>query len=206
MNSVPFDYLGKKYMKFKGSYWMLLFHHNYTGKVMFEDRNEAINSNNPKKYSILYLLNDEYRTLKHGTMKYEFIINWPNLSYYFQWRQTKNPLDENDIIGISEVNGYEPIHVKNNPHLFGGLAKDANFSRTLLNGQLGHTNWCTSIGMLKTADWANIGIPASCEAANVVDLFVKTKFALFASNCNYNQCSSTRYICYFFVFVFVSND
>ena len=101
MNTNSFDYLGKKYMKYKGSYWMLLFHHNYTESGAFEDKNEATNSNVKGKYSILYLLNDEYRTKKHNLLKYEFIINWPNLFYYFQWQQNKNPLDENDTIGIA---------------------------------------------------------------------------------------------------------
>ena len=181
-----FDYLDKRYMKFKGSYWMLLMHHDYTGKIMFEDINEAINSNDPKKYSVLNLLNNKYRTIKHGTLKYEFLINWPELSYYYQWRQTNNPLDENDIIGIKEVNGYEPINVRHDPWRFGGLSKDSNHSNTLLNGYQGHQDWCTSIGMIKTSTMRDIGIPASCEATNIVDFWVKTPFSSFESKSQKN--------------------
>ena len=192
MNAGSFEYLGKKYAKFKNNYWMLLLHHNYTESGAFEDINEAINSSDKDKYSILYLLNDEYRTKKHNLLKYEFIINWPNLSYYFQWRQNNNPLDEDDIIGIKEASGYEPIHIDKN--YFGGLARDKNFSETLLNGQLGSAYWCVSIGMLKTANefYIKRGFPAACEPTNIVDLWIKIPFTSFASKC-YSHYSSSIY-------------
>ena len=202
MNSPSFDYLGKRYTKFKKSYWMLLFHHDFTGNTLFESKEEAKNSSAPNKYSILYLLNDEYRTMKHNSLKYEFIINWPNLTTYYQWRQTKNPLDEEDIIGKFEVDGFEPIRVKENQTKFGGLAKDSNYSNTLLNGQLGHVYWCISVGMLTTSviDWANRGIPASCAPASIVQLWVKTPFIASISNCRY-QSNSRIYRLNFIMFL-----
>jgi hypothetical protein len=182
--------MGRTFTKFKGSYWMLVFHHNHTESATFDSKEEAMSSNSKGKYSILNLLNDEYRTLKNGSLKYEFIINWPNLSHYYQWRQTKNPLNEDDILGVPTVEGYEPIDVKLKLYWFGGLAMDRNFSNALLNGCIGHLDWWESIGMLKTAydHWIRVGIPASDGTASVVDLWIKTPFHSFASHCkNYRN-------------------
>ena len=199
MNSPSFKYANKKFMKFKNNYWMLIFHHDYTGKVLFISKDEALNSNKENKYSILYMLNNEYRTMKNGKLKYEFIINWPNLSYYFQWRQTKNPVDENDILGVFEVSGYEPIHVNHNAFHFGGLARDDNYSKTLLNGEIGKNTWCVSIGMLKSVatSWVDMGIPASCEPASVVDLWIKTSLFFSATKQKCRHSISKAYICCF---------
>ena len=194
MNFQAFDFDGKKYMKFKNSYWMLLFHHNHSIAATFDSKEETKHVDVSGKYNILYLLNEEYLTKRHGSLKYEFIINWPNLTYYFQWRQTKNPLDEEEIIGVPKVTGYEEIHVTHNPTGFGGLAADKNRTSVLLNGDIGRAEWYACIGLLKTASsYINSGIPAMYETANVVDLWVKTPFVSFASNCNHQRRLFSKY-------------
>ena len=188
MNFQEFEYGDKKFMKFKNHIWMHLFHHDHGIAKTFKDRNEAMNTNAAGKYSILYLLNNKFRTKKRGVLKYEFIMNWPSLTYYYQWRQTKNPLEEIELIGVSKVTGFEPIHVTHTPEDFGGLANDKNASHTLLNGRIGHSDWYGTLGMLSTAEpyWIGVGIPAFSEPTNVVDLWIKTPYTTFTNNCNHH--------------------
>jgi hypothetical protein len=143
------------------------------------------------------MLNDEYKTMKRGELKYEFLIDYPNLSYYFQWRQSLNPLNEEDILGIFEAQGFELIHNGNNYPHFGGLVRDKNITDTLLNGNAGIIDWCIAIGMLKTAAavWFDSGIPAACTPTNALSLWVKTPFISFLSKCiNHRSLYSSRII------------
>ena len=204
MYSNTFEYCGKKYMRFKNDYWLLLFHHNHSICAAFDSFDEAKNVSLPGKYSILYLLNDEYRTKRHRSLKYEFIVNFPNLSYYYRWRQTNNPLEEVELLNVSKVAGYEPIHVTHNPASFGGLAIDKNKTDTLLNGRIGHVDWYVSIGMQKTTGnyWIYGGIPALYEYASVIDLWVRTPFYSFVSNCPIKQRISLNIA--FIIFILIS--
>ena len=124
--------------------WLLLFHHDCEGKVFFSNANEVTNSNTENKYSILYTLSDNLKTLKNGLLKFEFIIEWPDsLKGYYQWRQSMNPLNEKEGSAFS-ASGFEPIVNQSDYGIWGGLVRGSE-SCTLLNGTPGYNNnWCIS--------------------------------------------------------------
>ena len=187
MNSPRISFGERTFAKFHDSYWLLLFHHNSSGGVFFDSKTEATKSSLENKYSILYLLNDDFKTLRNGELKYEFLIEWPEtFDFYFHWRQSLNPLYENDTIGVNYSEGFEMIHKRDSYKNFGGLVNDHNRTYTLLNGNPGSSDWCLAIGVQYSApeSWLQTGIPAACGAAETVNLWVKTSLFHRTNNCN----------------------
>ena len=115
--------------------WKKVFYHNFTGRVMFSSESEALHCETTQKFSILDTISPKYKYRE----KYEFIIWYPSLDYYFQWRQSMNPVLELEKSGKNESEGFELIHKgyddKDDP--FGGLVKTAG---TMANNRLPFLN------------------------------------------------------------------
>ena len=177
MNGVTYQINGFRYKSFQGRRWKLLLHHNSNGgKVFFDNATEAFKSFDSQKYSILYTLDDRYRTMKNGDSKFEFIVEWPeDLKYYFHWRQSMNPLNDYEETNIFSAKGFEPIHNGTSFSQWGGLVRDRSCKYSYLNGVPGvRGTWCIAIGMYGTqSSYIGQGIPAACDVSNTVDLWVK---------------------------------
>ena len=165
---------------FNNSKWIKVFYHDCSNKNFFINEDEAKYSLDPKKYSILGKI-DEFH--KNGS-KYEFIIYWPQLNQYFQWRQSINPVEDiEQSINAYTVKGFEPIFPSTIPpeqydYQFAGLVKTNIIDYTinsLLNGNPGIAAWHYSIGIYQNAKdyYIQNGMPAGAYVTtNIVSLWL----------------------------------
>ncbi len=118
-----------------GAIWVrVLYQNNKNGDGKFTDENEALNCNMSNKYSILAHL-EEFRSTNG---KFEFLLQYPEISGYNRWLQTSNPCTT-----IDAVTGYEAISISWSSAWSGGLTKGNNIY-CLLDGQIG-TSWWYSV-------------------------------------------------------------
>ena len=164
---------GTEIGKFQDSFWLKVFFHNSTGNIKFKDPKEALHCDLPQKYSILDTINSNMKT--NG--KYEFIIEYPNEVYY-QWRQTKNPIYEYEILNKNEATGFDLIH-KGNDYNMSGLVRSTlevnGYINSLLDGNPGNSYWYFAIGMYEDIidSYLNADIPAYGKTVNFVKLWLK---------------------------------
>jgi len=104
-------------MAFEAS-WMKVFYHDSTGGVFFISEIEVKRSDSTNKYSILEQIDSKY--LDNG--KYEFLLEYPELTGYNRWKQTNNPVDEIEQEG-KNASGYIPISISWSNIYWGGLVK-----------------------------------------------------------------------------------
>ena len=102
---------------YRGSEWYLLFHHFSSSQnpVFFSNEEEAKFSSTENKYSVLSSLNDQF--LING--KFEFILEYPSVNSFLQWKQSVNPLFAASN-STAESIGFSPIDVDFYP-IFQGL-------------------------------------------------------------------------------------
>ena len=102
---------------YRGSEWYLLFHHFSSSQnpVFFSNEEEAKFSSTENKYSVLSSLNDQF--LFNG--KFEFLLEYPSLNSFLQWKQSVNPLFA-PTDSTAESVGFSPIDVDSYP-IFQGL-------------------------------------------------------------------------------------
>ena len=158
---------------------MLIFFHNATNGVRFNDFEEAKRCNKQDKYSALYKISPSHRI--NG--KYEFLLDYE--SGFVHWRQSNNPLHETEH-GTEAVEGYHLINfsVKNNAG-FGGLSltnlsssyKANGCHSTLLNGIQKDANWWYSVGAIHSCEtrWNNSVIPGAHEEVKYVKLWIRIR-------------------------------
>ena len=150
---------------YKNATWLLIFYHNITGKVYFDNETEAVNCYKEQKYSILYIINDDMRY----NNKYEFMLQYgSSKTKYNRWLQDKNPLNQTEE-NVSQADGFEAIHLDYNSSNFAGLAKTSLNSdkcciNSLLNGVFNTGYWFYGIGQYAPCDtyWAE-NIPGDTD-------------------------------------------
>ena len=200
---INFDaYLGNyHYRYFNRANWMLVFYHNITGRVYFDNESEAehtLNSN--QKYSIFTELTPN---LKFDN-KYEFLIQWGNSDrLYNQWKQDNNPIDEYEVEGQHYVQGFEPIHLDYNStdsFAFGGLAKTLipstinesgkimSYNMSLIKGTPGDSFWYFALGQynIQNTNWEE-NVPTTTDNETVVHLWVRISphfYHIYATKCS----------------------
>ena len=169
------------YRYFQKANWMLVFYHNITGSNYFDNVSEAEHTlNSTQKYSIFTEITPK---LKFGG-KYEFLLQWgsSNISYN-RWKQTNNPIEEEEVINKYEVDGFEANHLDyNDEHIdgykFGGLAKTTIPAQGCINsylkGSLGHDYWFYGLGQFNVCDlnWVDY-IPTPSQNETVAHLWVR---------------------------------
>ena len=168
---------GYQFMHFNGSLWLKIFYHNFTGKVFFEGEDEVLQTNSYQKYSILLQLSNSSKI----NNLFEFILHWPDLNDYTQWKQSNNPIYEYES-DETKAEGFQYIKNASNPFLWGGLVRTTKLMvnpkpNSLLDGNPGATNWNCAIGMYYWVyeQYHDHGIPAYYGAiANYVVLWVRT--------------------------------
>lgn len=148
-----------------GSLWARIFYHQCDeGATLFTSLAECKNIQTAKKYSRLYLLDDD--TYKGSDNKFEFMLTYPNDTMgYNRWKQTNAPQAEfvpEDSTGAGTVSGYEPIHIDWSSNYWGGIARQNSdvdsFDLCYLSGSVGHHGWYYALGASSTY---YDGIPSS---------------------------------------------
>lgn len=164
-------------VKYKSKYWLKVFYDNCTGKSYLDNEAAALFTNGKNKYSVLSQINDAFKVKG----KFEFILEWPDLNRYYQWRQTLNPVNEYEKEGVYKAEGFEPIHNgSSEAKCWGGLVRTtmtmANQVNSLLDGCPGVALWHFAVGMYKTVydEWYKKGYPSdNSEASNLVILWIR---------------------------------
>ena len=131
--------------------WIVVFHHNIEKTTAFDSFKDAQFHLEKNKYSILSNITENY---KIDGKKFEFLLYYDELSISFHWKQTNNPIFE-DETESTEANGFEYIGTLPSEYsTFGGLVTTTmgeprnNVISSLLNGQPGIPNWFFAIGIL----------------------------------------------------------
>lgn len=147
---------------FSNKHWIKLLFHNTTGKVEFENEEEALNYYNPNNkqlYSIIGKVNNGSKI----NNEFEFIIEYPNERKYYQWKQKNFPLYEPDEIGKTSIEGFTLLYPESSP--FKGLAYSLYIPKrgckpSLFDGDLGSTDFNYCVGMMKCGTaWDHATIP-----------------------------------------------
>ena len=147
MSSFTYEYDVKQLNNTK---WLKIFYHNSTEGVFFNiyNRSEALFINTTYKYSILKYL--PYIN-KYESTWYEFLLEYPERSETYQWRQSSSPLTVYQNPGSSSLHyEYEPIDIPEWDDVFHGLVRSNpnGYQKdcTLLTGSPNHTVWYYAIG------------------------------------------------------------
>ena len=117
-----------------GNIFAKVFSQNTRGDVYFSNNNEALSTSNSYNYSILNQLDTFFI---NG--KYEFYLEYPEISGYNRWSQTSNPINTTE-----SIIGYTPISISWSGNYWKGLCA-SNSGSSFLDGDVGHGNWCYAI-------------------------------------------------------------
>ena len=152
---------------------ILVFFHNATNGIRFNDFEEAKRCNAKDKYSALYKISPSYRV--NG--KYEFLLEYKE--GFVHWRQSNNPLHETEQ-GTASVKGYYFVNKSvKTLGAFGGLARtnaqNLGCISTLLDGITRDSNWWYSIGTIHSCEsmWNDNVIPGPIQSVNYVKLWIR---------------------------------
>ena len=170
---------------FKESSWLKVFHHSFENKAFFLNENEASYIISKDKYSILSNITNKFK-ISH---KFEFLLVYPesNQDVYFHWKQSKNPIYDNETTNDKKASGFQHIDKNTDKdYSWGGLVKTcipANGKiKTFINGNPGIDEWYFAIGMYENADsrWHQEGIPSYINnvGCQYVSLWLKIPSAL----------------------------
>ena len=130
-----------EYKNFQNALWLKIFYHN-VNYASYTKKEDALSSNIKGRYSIL----KKAKSLQHyGNNFYEFLLQYPELTGYNRWQQTKYPLDETSDSSGTKVSGYKEISVSWTSSSWGGLALSTCVC-SLIDGSPGEL-WFYSIGM-----------------------------------------------------------
>lgn len=101
----------------RNALWQLVFYHDLNKATYFEKKEDAYECNEEGRYSRLNNINKLYRI--NG--KYEFLLEYPEINKSNQWRQTLNPLHQNQSTKDVNATGYEEINIQMNDKKWGGM-------------------------------------------------------------------------------------
>lgn len=178
-------------------HWLKIFHHNLETDV-FQDETEAKYSLVDGKFSILSLINDDYKI----NDQFEFLLEYPdgqNKVGMNRWAQSNNPLDETVESG-NTVPGYEKItlswenavNTQSQAYSFGGLWKSNRPSNTLLDGNINQVSWYFSIGIFQKYNQKYMPGHSDYNTESILWLRINDDFA----------CSTMHNLCFSMPIVF----
>ena len=117
--------------------WLKVFFHNSSSQIFFKNSSEALNSNTFHKFSILNEINNNFLINK----KFEFLLEYPEVSGYNRWVQSINPIYQSD----STITGYLGIHISWSGRFWGGLSLGSG-GYSFLDGSIRRPDWWFAIG------------------------------------------------------------
>ena len=174
-------------MEYQQALWLKIFYHNMTNLEGFFTEEEALDSEKEYKYSILGII-DQF---KRPSIKYEFILEYPELQTYNRWKQTNNPLNEEESPDHdSKVEGFVEIYTSAKSVSWGGLCKTVksdkeNSPPSLLNGSpniIGGELFTFAVGVYNGTVWmaGDLGnkyeaytIPSNASPVNIEILWMR---------------------------------
>ena len=123
-NNITFTLGPFTYRFFRNAAWLKIFDHNSHQSGPMTSETEALNVNQPGKYSIIGEIHSHQEEMKYEG-KFEFLLEYPMLSKEFNWwRQSKFPIDDPDNnLTRKTVEGYEDVSIAWTFSNWGGLAK-----------------------------------------------------------------------------------
>ena len=167
----PLQFGKYEYMTFRDRLWIKIFYHNSSNNVAFDNENQALNCNEPQKYSIL----NEIRPYHKINNNYEFLLLYPKLpKEYNHWMQANAPNKEIESSSKRNVSGYQPISISWTYHNWGGLAKStiklSGKISTFIDGTRSSSEWFYAIGKYYNASrgWSDSSIAGpNCSLSQV---------------------------------------
>ena len=153
---------------FQEKHWIKIFHHNVKKADYFKKREDALFSLKPFMFSLINKIGDSIRI----DGKYEFLLEYPEMTGFNMWRQTNHPLreDESKSQGRTEAEGFDSMNLctwtKNG---FRGLVL-SSVNVTLLDGSSYQGYYYYSIGA--TEQWIYGSIPADGEEHNITEVLL----------------------------------
>jgi len=149
-----------------GCVWLKIFYHDSTGGVFFTSYTEGESTNQPQKFSILKTIDDRFKY----NNKFEFLLEYPEVSGYNRWRQSLNPLYDNEVAN-QKATGYEPISISWTGEYWGGLVRTTLSSASfpcLIDGSAGNERWWYAIGLISPQFSPNIPGPSYATSSNSI--------------------------------------
>ena len=200
------------FQNYNGSKWVRVFYHyNANGAHGFTNEDEAKHCvSDSYKFSIL----DEITSGQQINGKYEFIIEYPELGTYNRWRQTNNPLEEQESSGVYKVEGFEELETLAPYSSWGGLVYTSIYESrssppSLLNGNPGRKEWYYAIGQYEGVTWIYYSktyssIPSSLGVAvNYVSLWLRLPDKSFTCIC---KTTNGRFIAIILNFIIINKE
>ena len=133
----------RKIKFFNNKRWLLLFYQNiYTINDFIKEESEFLYVNQRTKFSIFKFINEDF---KYDNF-YEFLLEYPSLEGYNQWKQGLFPLDCNESEGDKTVDFQADSSTLSWSYLFKGLISSSAVSDTFLDGSVDNDKWWYSIG------------------------------------------------------------
>lgn len=175
-------------------YFLKIFHHDISAGY-FTKETAKYNPNNPKLFSIISTINDNYKI----DNKFTFLVYWDDPATYNIWKQDLNPInDPEDSRSNKKTTGFIPIISKatsiHSQCLWGGLALSNNI-KSLLDGCIKHNDWVYSIGMTQYGVvWDNGYIPSPQGAAKTATLWVRVLLNMYTSEGQSNNYQFAVYL------------
>lgn len=108
-NAECFEFKRNFFIYKLNSFWKLLYYHDFSTEGKWSNVQEANHSIKSDKYSILDKLDSRYKI--NG--KYEFLLEYPEVSGYNRWTQTSNPHEEKETNsgGTRNAENYSPVSI-----------------------------------------------------------------------------------------------
>jgi len=157
-----------------GRKWLKIFYHDTMTGIYFDSFSHAMFSQDPNRYSIFSLITSSFKTEGY----YEFLLEYPELSGFNQWRQNNLPWQE-EKIPSQIAGGYTPISISWNSSYWGGLVRSNDYhttvygSITLLDGSPGTDLWYYAIGCINPSVHWHPNMPGPNSAVKVARLWLR---------------------------------
>ena len=157
---IPMHYIHTKY--FNEKYWLLLFFQNVTKREDFiTEYSEFLFVNKKEKFSIFNYVHQDKNNFTTNDF-YEFLLEYPSLGGYNQWKQSIFPLDANESQSDQTV-GFDAQESNLTwTSQFRGLIISSRSEYTFLDGAVGYDDWWFTIGAKTNYRSYPLAFPGPC--------------------------------------------
>ena len=188
-------------VSFKGKKWVKLLYHDIRKGDQFENEKQAlhyINESNKNIYSVI----DDFKRYPRIDGKYEFIVDYPEINKYFQWKQNRFPLFEQDYINKTSVDGTVNIYPPGES--FHGLARSLNWSDNcqscLFDNEIGSKGFFGCVALMSCREgWDHSKIPGiKNNEVYVMNFWMRIKDSSLCTR-EFKHCRIYNYNLIFFI-------
>ena len=195
---ISFQFIYKESL---GRKWLKVFHHYSGSGEYFNSESEVSFINSTNKFSILGMINNEYKIEN----KFEFLLEYPQISGYNHWNQSINPLLDLEVPS-QQATGYNPISITWSQSSWGGLVKSMPGSGTIIDGSAGDGMWYYAIGCTHSS-WSSFNFPGPDGlAVNEVNLRIRITKKTQITIKNQKKISCIRNYVFHFYFILINQN